>query len=122
MITRTAHLDSKTAQAADRASWRMDPPPPKGLDDLLQGALPGAVVALLLLVLLLAFSSVVRDGVRRGEQLRNQPAQVTGPCDALLAQSQALGCTDSVKPAPQRRAQRPAASETAVAGLLTLQR
>lgn len=122
MITRTAHLDSKTAHAADRASWRMDPPPPKGLDDLLQGALPGAVVALLLLVLLLAFSSVVRDGVRRGEQFRNQPAQVTGPCDGLLAQSQALGCTDRVKPAPQRRTQRPAASETAVAGLLTLQR
>ena len=121
MTPHIAHIDPQTTLLTNRSSRRMDPPPPKGLDDLLLGALPGAVVALLLLALLLFFSSVVSDGVRRGEQLRNQLVQVSGQCDAESAHLQALDCTYSDKPAPQRSAQPPVTSETAVAGLLRQQ-
>ena len=93
MITRTAQTDLQPHQAADRSPWRMDPPPPTGLQDLLLGAWPGALVAMVLLGLLLAFSSVVRDGVRRGEQLRSQMAAADWRCDAVGPQASSLSCT-----------------------------
>lgn len=93
MITRIAQADLQTHQAADRSPWRMDPPPPTGLHDLLRGAWPGALVAMVLLGLLLAFGSVVRDGVRRSEQLRSQMAGADWRCDAVDPSASSLSCT-----------------------------
>ena len=121
MITRTAHADPYTAQAVDRTLWRMDPPSPNGLRDLLLGALPGALVAMVLLGLLLAFGSVVRDGVRRGEQLRGQMTGAAWRCDTLTTQnqSQSVPCTVGDAPAGAPRAQMPAATEITTTGTLT---
>lgn len=100
MSTRTAHAHLPSAKATDRSPWRMDPPPPTGLLDLLLGAWPGALVALALLGLLLAFGSVVSDGVRRGEQLRNQMASADWRCDAVGPHPTSLSCT---RPGPSAR-------------------
>lgn len=78
-VATTAHDHAHIAYSTDRGPWRMDPPPPGDLHDLLAGAWPGALVALvamLLLGLLLAFGSVVSDGVRRGDRLRSQALMV----------------------------------------------
>lgn len=93
MNTRTAHANPHSTQVTDRALWRIDPPPPTGLQDLLLGAWPGALVAMVLLGLLLAFASVVRDGVRRGEQLRTQMAGAEWRCDAVGPQASSMSCT-----------------------------
>ena len=93
MNTRTAHANPHSTQVVDRAAWRIDPPPPTGLQDLLLGAWPGALVVMVLLGLLLAFASVVRDGVRRGEQLRSQVAGADWRCDAVGPQASSLTCT-----------------------------
>lgn len=100
MNTRTSPAKLLNAQAIDRSPWRMDPPPPTGLPDLLLGAWPGAVVAMALLGLLLAFGSVVSDGVRRGEQLRSQMASADWRCDAVGPQPTSLSCT---RPGPSAR-------------------
>ena len=118
MITRTAHANPQTAQAVDRSLWRMDPPSPNGLQDLLLGVWPGALVAMLLLGLLLAFGSVVRDGVRRGEQLRGQMTGAAWRCDAQTTQSQSLRCTVGDAPAGAPGAQMPAATEITTSGTL----
>lgn len=111
MFTHTAHADPQTAQAVDRSLWRMDPPSPNGLQDLLLGAWPGALVVIVLLGLLLAFGSVVRDGVRRSEQLRGEMAGTAWRCDAQAPQSQSVQCTIGNAPARARNAQIPAATE-----------
>lgn len=100
MIAPNAHADPQSTLRTDHGPWRMDPPPPTGPQDLLLSAWPGALVALLLLGLLLAFGSVVRDGVRRGEQLRSQAASADWRCDALGPQAAPLSCT---RPAPSAR-------------------
>ena len=105
MNTRTAHADLKAHQAAKHSLWRMDPPPPNGLQDLLLGAWPGALVAMVLLGLLLAFGSVVRDGVRRGEQLRSQMAGADWRCDAVGPQASSLSCTRLTPSARVRNAE-----------------
>ena len=102
MTTPTAQADLQTVRAVDRADWRMDPPPPGDLLDLLHGAWPGALVAMLLLALLLGFGSVVSDGVRRGEQLRHQMASADWRCDAVGPHPTSLSCT---RPGPSARLQ-----------------
>lgn len=103
-VATTAHDHSRITLSTDRGPWRMDPPPPGDLQDLLAGAWPGALVALLLLGLLLAFGSVVRDGVRRGEQLRSQMAVAGVRCESGANPGQATGCVDT--PIPLARQQR----------------
>ena len=113
MVTRTAHANLPGTQPANRSTWRMDPPPPTGLQDLLLGAWPGAMVAMVLLGLLLAFGSVVRDGVDRGEQLRSQMTSPAWHCEAQTPASRAVQCADS--------AQRPAATEVTATRTLARQ-
>lgn len=103
-IATTAHDHSRITLSTDRGPWRMDPPPPNDLQDLLVGVWPGVLVALLLLGLLLAFGSVVRDGVRRGEQLRSQMAVAGERCDGGASPGQPTGCVDLAN--PQARQQR----------------
>ena len=105
MISRNTHAAPQSAQAADRSPWRMDPPAPNGLQDLLLGAWPGALVGLVLLGLLLAFGNVVRDGVRRGDQLRSQMTSASWRCEAQAPQSLTVQCADSKAPALARSEQ-----------------
>ena len=111
MTTRNAHVDPKSAMPAGRSPWRIDPPAPTGLQDLMVGAWPGALVAMVLLGLLLAFGSVVRDGVRRGDQLRSQLSSAVWQCDALAPQTQAVACADIDALARSGSAQMPVAAE-----------
>lgn len=113
MISRTTHAAPQSAQAADRSPWRMDPPAPNGLQDLLLGAWPGALVGLVLLGLLLAFGNVVRDGVRRGDQLRSQMTSTSWRCEAQAPQSQTVQCADSNAPASSGSEQTSAATQVA---------
>ena len=120
MISRTTHAAPQSAQA-DRSPWRMDPPAPNGLQDLLLGAWPGALVGLVLLGLLLAFGNVVRDGVRRGDQLRSQLTSTSWRCEAQAPQSQTVQCADSNAPARSRSDQTPAATQVAATRTLIRQ-
>lgn len=122
MTTHTAPADPPTAGAVDRANWRMDPPPPSDLLDLLHGAWPGALVAMLLLGLLLAFGSVVSDGVRRGEQLRQLAGSTSSRCDAQDSQTLALHCAVGDKPDQLRNSRMPVITGAANTRLLVQQR
>ena len=121
MITRTAHADLHAAAPAHCSPWRMDPPAPTGLQDLLLSAWPGALVAMVLLGLVLAFANVVRDGVRRGEQLRSQTSSAAAHCDAQAAPTLALQCADSDAPAGKRSTRMPMPTALVATRTLALQ-
>ena len=121
MISRTTHAAPQSAQTADRSPWRMDPPAPNGLQDLLLGAWPGALVGLVLVGLLLAFGNVVRDGVRRGDQLRSQMTSASWRCEAQALQPQTLQCADGNAPALARSEQTPADTQVGATGALIRQ-